>query len=97
MILRAFNLVPGAVFSDEDIPGVAVAVRVSRDESAEQVYVTWVAHGEDIPDASVDTEYTDRWNYCDNVILHGLCVDPGDSGDTDFGVEEPISTGKHAK
>jgi hypothetical protein len=81
MKIRAFNLVPGAVFELSWLTGEEplVAMTVERDCDREEVDVKF----------RLGTQ--GAWDYltlgfCEQVDLIGLSANPDDFGDTDFGV-----------
>lgn len=88
MDIRAFNLVRGAVF-DTNVPDddLALPVRyvvraVTHNVDDETVRI--VARNTHTFDADSDVIDLD---FCDTVDLIGLCVNPDDIDDEDFGVD----------
>lgn len=84
--LRAFNLIPGAVFDRVDFDGGARVVReVFRNADDERVLVnTRLLHN--LPDGTNKIE-TFNFDYCENIDLIGLVVNIADNEDEDNGNE----------
>jgi hypothetical protein len=85
MKLRAFNLQPGCVLDDADVPCDAVVVSIERDADSETVDVGWMGHGEDLPEEYQGMVFHQTWDFCDKVKIVGICVNPDTWDDNDFG------------
>jgi hypothetical protein len=82
MKLRAFNLARGLVVDFTGTDG-DVILSVHRDSNGEQVTVISQAHGE-----SDNTGHlVSQLDFNDTVLLVGVCVNPDDLDDTDYGVD----------
>lgn len=84
MYLRAFNLAEGMVTPSVYVKEYSwVIVAVLRDPDRETLRVSSYLHGEDVTrEHYIEEEY----NFCDEVLVTGYCVNPLDVNDTDFGV-----------
>jgi hypothetical protein len=73
--LRAFNALPGlVVLGANDEPHVVTGV--DRDPNSEVVTLTFRG-----------TVGTVEFDYCANLDVVGVCVNPDDADDTDYGVD----------
>lgn len=88
MKIRAFNLIPGAVVSTGRFvtsPSVVTDIRLDGDK--ELATITFQRHS-DIPTDWLDGgRYVSVSDYCDKYELVGLCRNPTDTYDTDFGTD----------
>lgn len=83
VLLRAFNLTPGATFVDDDHSGTDWTVmHMSRDDSTELVHV-WCHDNGDYSGNVSQRSFV--FHYCDRVRLVGITVNPTDLYDNDCG------------
>jgi len=84
--IRAFNLVIGAAFMVPYAPDprVWIVERVVRDEHFERVFL-WAHDGTNHPDLAREMAFD--LDFCDQVALVGLSVNPSDPDDNDWGGE----------
>lgn len=88
--LNAFNLIPGATFSEgyegDSSSPVWTVVTVHRDSNRETVHA-WVRRADQIIEGPGDITETKMlaFDYCDKVALVGLTVNAGDPDDNDWG------------
>jgi hypothetical protein len=82
--LSAFNLIPGAAFMliDQPDPRVWVAEKVVRDENFERVSV-WAHDATHNPDLPFEQAF--NLDYCTQVALVGIVVNPTDPDDNNWG------------